>query len=262
MQFLQFDSLKDIPGLRHAITTRGGSCVGPYDELNLAYHVGDDAERVTANRKKLAAELGYDAASLVAAQQVHGSKVKPVWEEYIGRGAFDWEGARPQCDGLIVQASKIPVLIQVADCAPLLIVSQQKHMLAVVHAGWRGAVENIASDATIRIKLLWVEKSIQTSELKVGIGPCLCPDCFEIGPEVVEGAQKIAPEAIIQRDDWQKPHLDLRLLIQRDLEKIGVPPENIEIMPFCPRCNNDMFFSHRGQNGIAGRFGLVAWWEE
>ncbi len=261
MQFLRFDSLKNIPHLRHTITTRGGACNGPYDELNLAYHVGDDASRVTENRKKLAEELGYDAARLVAAQQVHGTRIKPVWEELASRGAFDWNSARPQCDGLIVQTPQIPVLIQVADCAPLLIVSQQKHMLAVVHAGWRGAVESIASDAAIRIKFLWVEKSLQTSEFKVGIGPCLCVNCFEIGPEVVEATQKIAPEAVIQRDDWEKPHLDLRLLLRRDLENVGVLPENIEVMPQCPRCQNDLFFSHRGQNGTAGRFGLIAWWE-
>jgi copper oxidase (laccase) domain-containing protein len=29
----------------------------------------------------------------------------------------------------------------------------------------------------------------------------------------------------------------------------------------CPRCENETFFSHRAQNGKAGRFGLVAWWE-
>jgi copper oxidase (laccase) domain-containing protein len=32
-------------------------------------------------------------------------------------------------------------------------------------------------------------------------------------------------------------------------------------MPQCPRCENETFFSHRGQNGKAGRFGVVAWWE-
>lgn len=260
MKFLQFDSLKNISGLRHAITTRGGSCAGPYDDLNLAYHVGDNAERVTANRKRLAAELGYDAASLVTAQQVHASRIQFVSEMETGQGAFDWESAIPNCDGLIVgKLDSAPTLIQVADCAPIILVDEYDPAFSVIHAGWRGATAKIASLAA---ELMRARCFTDWELLRVGIGPCLCVNCFEIGPEVVEAAQKIAPESIIQRSDWQKPHLDLRLLMQRDLESAGVPSENIEIMPHCPRCNNDMFFSHRGQNGIAGRFGLVAWWEE
>ena len=132
------------------------------------------------------------------------------------------------------------------------IVDPVNHVLAVVHAGWRGAVEGVVSKTL---------KAMQGSLFQVGIGPCLCVDCFEVGEEVVAAAQNIAPETVIQRSDWHKPHLDLRLLIQRDLENSGVPGENIEVMPHCPRCNNDLFFSHRGQNSKAGRFGLVAWWD-
>lgn len=259
MNFLQFDSLYNIPGLRHAITTRGGSCAGPYNALNLAYHVGDDAERVTQKRKKLAEELGYEATRLVAAQQVHGANSNLVLEADAGRGAFGWNDAIPNCDALIVNEPQLPVLIQVADCAPILLVDPESRTLAVVHAGWRGAVGNVAAEA---VNMIFLEHLTHYSQFKAGIGPCLCVDCFEIGPEVIEAAQKVAPEAVIQRSDWQKPHLDLRLLIQRDLESLGVPTENIEVMPHCPRCNNDLFFSHRGQNGTAGRFGLVAWWEQ
>ena len=258
MQFLRFDSLHNIPNLRHAITTRAGTCNGPYDTLNLAYHVGDEAARVTKNRKKIADELGYNAANLVAAQQVHGSNSHLVTKADVGRGAFAWDSAIPDCDALIVQDSQTPVFIQVADCAPILIVDSKNHVLAVVHAGWRGAVARIASKTLAKMQS---EFGTQAENVKVGIGPCLGTEAFEIGSEVVEAAQKIAPEAVIQRAEWQKPHLDLRLLIQRDLENIGVPRAKIEIMPNCPKCENETFFSHRAQNGTAGRFGLIAWWE-
>lgn len=259
MQFFQFDSLKNISGLRHAITTRGGSYAGPYDDLNLAYHVGDDAEHVTKNRRRLAEELGYDASRLVAAQQVHGANSQLVIEAHAGRGAFGWNNSIPNCDALVVDEPNLPVLIQVADCAPVLLVDPESRTLAVIHAGWRGAVASVAAKA---VNMIFLEHLTHYSQFKAVIGPCLCVNCFEIGPEVVEAAQKIAPESIIHRSDWQKPHLDLRLLIQRDLENNGFRPENIEVMPHCPRCQNDLFFSHRGQNGTAGRFGLVAWWEE
>ncbi len=194
---LQFESLKNIPNLRHAITTRGGHGNGPYDALNLAYHVGDEAARVTENRKKIAAKLGYDAANLVAAQQVHGIKTWAVTKSVKGQGAFDWDSAIPDCDALIVEDSQIPALIQVADCAPILIVDSKNHVFSVVHAGWRGAVEGIAGTQIFLINNL--HTGVDTKDFCVGIGPCLCVNCFEIGAEVVEAAQKIAPEAIIQR---------------------------------------------------------------
>lgn len=255
MQFLQFDSLKKISGLRHAITTRGGHRAGPYEALNLAYHVGDDAARVTENRKKIAQELGYDVASLVAAQQVHGSNAQIVTATQSGCGAFDWESALPHCDALIASESNVPLLIQVADCAPILLVDPKNHVLAVVHSGWRGAIERIASKTIEKMKQ-------DATQIQAGIGPCLCSACFEIGPEVAEIVQEIAPQAIVRREEWQKPHLDLRMLIQCDLENNGFRSENIEIMPHCPRCQNDLFFSHRGQHGRAGRFGLIAWWDK
>jgi len=258
MQFLRFASLTNVPGLRHAVTTRGGTGHGPYDALNLAYHVGDDPARVTENRLRLAKELGYDAASLVAAQQPHKWRASFVGKHYVGRGAFDWDSALPHSDAMILQMSQVPVLVQVADCAPLLIVDEEKHTLAVVHAGWRGAVEGIASEVVSR---MWMTFGAREERLKVGIGPCLCTDCFEIGEEVAEAERVVVLDAVVRRDEWDKPHLDLRLLLRRDLEAFGVSPQNIEVMPHCPRCMNDLFFSHRAQGGTAGRFGLVAWWQ-
>ncbi len=256
MQFLRFDSLSCIPNLRHAVTTRGGAN-GPYDALNLAYHVGDDAARVTENRRAVAEILGYDAARLVAAQQVHGSKVEFIFQE--GRGAFDWDSAVPDCDALIVQAPRVPILIQVADCAPILLVDPKNHVLAVVHAGWRGAVANIASQTLAKMQSAF---GTSAGDVLVGIGPTLCVFCFEIGEEVAQAARATAPDAVLLGDESrQKPNLDLRLLLRRDLEDWGVLPQNIEVMPHCPRCANGLLFSHRGQNGTAGRFGLVAWWE-
>ena len=258
MQFLPFAPLNNIPNFRHVVTTRGGAGAGPYDALNLGYHVGDDAARVTENRKALAKQLGYNAARLVAAQQVHGANSHIVTEADAGRGAFDWDSAIPDCDALIVAAPKIPVLIQVADCAPILLVDPRSKVLAVVHAGWRGAVARVASQTLARMQS---EFGSKVENVRIAVGPTLCCDCFEIGEDVAEAARTIAPFAVQVEKSWPKPHLDLPLLIRLDLINAGALPQNIMIKPECPRCQNDVFFSHRGQNGTAGRFGLVAWWE-
>lgn len=245
--------MQSIPNLRHAVTTRdGGVSQREYSALNLAFHVGDDAKDVIENRKLLASSLEFDAKTLVCAQQVHGADSKVVTKKYAGRGALDWNSAILETDALIVNEKQVPILVLVADCAPILIVDFKREILAVVHAGWRGAVAKIASQTISQM----IEYGTQVKDLQVGIGPCLCVDCFEIGEEV---AAQIPQQCLIE--GFKKPHLDLRALIQSDLLAKGVLPSCIETMNHCPKCDKEMFFSHRGKNGKTGRFGLVAWWE-
>lgn len=257
MEYLTFASLETIPGLCHAVTTRhGGVSVGEYASLNLAFHVGDDAEAVRENRRILGRMLDYDAASLVAAQQVHGSECRVVTASEKGSGAFEGAGALADCDALIVQEPNIPVLIMVADCAPILLVDPVTKVLAVVHAGWRGAVGAIASKAAGRMA---AEFGSRPEDIQAGIGPCLCTACLEIGEEV---AEQVPGAGVVRKKEWKKPHLDLRAIIREDLTNGSVPGSQIKAIVRCPRCENERFFSHRGQNGKAGRFGLVAYWRE
>lgn len=247
---LRFQNLSRIPGLRHGITTRaGGVSEGSYASLNLGFHVGDDAEAVRENRRLAGEQLGYDPAKLIALKQTHGSNFCFSTDDLAGCGAFGWEDALDDLDAIDIAEPNVPVLIQVADCASVLLSDGKR--LSVVHAGWRGAVNRLPRQLAVTYP--------DTHRLLVGIGPCLCPKCLEVGPEVVEQVPRMHKRTILS--GWEKPHLDLRDLIRRDLMRAGVPEENIEVMDRCPRCEPETFFSHRGQGGRAGRFGLVAWWE-
>jgi copper oxidase (laccase) domain-containing protein len=96
-------------------------------------------------------------------------------------------------------------------------------------------------------------------EICAGIGPSLCANCFEVGDEVATAAHAMEPRCLVSGHN--KPHLDLGMLLRSDLQSAGVLTGNIETMPHCTRCDTPTFFSHRGEQGRTGRFGLVAWWE-
>jgi len=254
----QLPAFAAVPGLRHIISTRpGGVSEGSFASLNLGYHVGDDPARVTENRRRLAEAAGYTPDALVAAQQVHGTNLALVGTAERGQGAFSWEQAIPDTDGLLVATPGIPVMIQVADCVPVLIVDPRRHVLALVHAGWRGAVGRIASAAVAQ---MIARAGTAPADLLVGIGPALCPTCLEVGDEVGEVvARAFGPTAVIS--GMTKPHLDLAAILTADLAGVGVSAAQISASPACTRCCNDRFFSHRGQRGRAGRLAMVAWWE-
>jgi YfiH family protein len=241
----------NISGLSHSITTRqNGFSSGPYASRNLGLHVGDDAAIVQQNRQVLAQEHGFDIKKLVCAQQIHGKNIGIISRETAGRGALDWESALPESDALITDEVGIPLLILVADCAPILLFEPNRRVFAVVHAGWRGAVAGIAGET---VELMKQRFGCEAGAIQAGIGPCLSQENLEVGREVAE----MIPQKSVLKPHGEKWLLDLRGLIALDLKAAAIQSENIEISNFCTKARPDLFFSHRGQNGVAGRFGIL-----
>lgn len=245
----------DVPGLRHAFSTRhGGVSDGPFATLNLGYHVEDDPARVTENRRRFAAAAGYDAERLITAQQVHGTRLAWVGKADGGRGALEWASAAPGTDGLLTAEPGVPVAILVADCAAVLIADPVRRALALVHAGWRGALGRIASAAVREL----VQAGSRPQDLHAGISPTLCPDCLEVCEEIGNTVAAELGEAAVDFTQ-EKPHLRIHAMLAADLAGAGVT--RMTAHPDCTRCRTDQYFSHRGQDGRAGRLALAAWWE-
>jgi len=254
---MQFSIFQPIEGFRHAISTRtGGVSSGDFGSANLAFHVGDDPECVRENRRRFAIEAGFNAENLVCARQVHGDSVRVVLQSERGRGGLDLDSALSDCDALLTREADLPLLSLVADCAPVTLVDPIRRACAVVHAGWRGALAGVAGKT---VRTMAREFGTRAPDVLAAIGPCLGAANLEVGEEVAAQVELEDAPGVVRRAQWNKPHLDLRGMIARDLAGVGV--QNVEISPLCPRERNDLFFSHRGQNGRAGRFGAVAWWE-
>jgi YfiH family protein len=252
-----FASLARIPGLRHALSTReGGVSHGPYATLNLGYHVGDDPAAVSDNRRRLALAAGYPAAHLITGQQVHGARVSWVTAADYGRGAFSWDDAVAETDGLLTADAGVPIAVLVADCAPVLIVEPRQRLLAVVHAGWKGALARIASAAVYAMRGVGGDPAA----CRAVVGPTLCPECLEVGDEVAARVTSVFPSGVLPRPG-ARPHLEIRRMIVDDLAGAGVPASAVACHPACPRCQPERFFSYRAAGGTTGRFALLAWWE-
>src|SRR5437764_2497143 len=75
-----FEPVEPLAGIaRIVMTTRaGGLSRGPYESLNLGFHVGDVGERVRLNRKAVQGVLGRRLLEPVVGQQVHGSARRRV----------------------------------------------------------------------------------------------------------------------------------------------------------------------------------------
>jgi copper oxidase (laccase) domain-containing protein len=84
-----------------------------------------------------------------------------------------------------------------------------------------------------------------------GIGPSIGPCCYQVGPEVACSFREHGLTPVMRGD-----RLDLWESTALQLSGAGVSA--IETADICTACNTSDFFSHRSEDGVTGRFGLVA----
>ena len=229
----------DSPAVCHAVFTRhGGVSPPPRDSRSVSFGLGDAPENVLENRKRIKRALGIKR--LVAANQVHGSKVHVVDDfpsEDVEVNGFD---------ALVTSVAGVGLMIQQADCQAVLLFDPEKQVAGIAHVGWRGSVAGIISETIFTMTRIF---SSEPTDLQAAISPSLGPCCAEFVnfqtelPPALHGYQ-IRPNYF---DFWS---------ISRDqLCSAGVRPEKITVAEICTYCNRD-YFSYR-RDRETGRFGSV-----
>jgi YfiH family protein len=233
-----------VPWLAHGVTHRtGGYSDAPYSSLNLGLHVHDDPALVLKNRERAAEALGFTAAQIVTAEQVHGGKVAAVTDADAGT-------TKPAVDGLVTNTPGLLLALFFADCVPVLFVDPEHRAVGVAHAGWRGMVGGILEETVAAMR-----KSFGTrpETLLAAIGPCIGRCCFEVGAEV---AAEFPNETVIGTE-WPRPHVDLVTAAENRLMSAGIPPGSIARADECTSCLPDRYFSYRRDNGRTGRMAAL-----
>jgi YfiH family protein len=221
-----------------AFSTRlGGASDGPYRSLNLGILTDDDRGRVLENRRTLASALGRDVESIVMGRQVHGTDLQ-VRDARPAAGAPLLEA-----DAQVTASPALTPLVLVADCVPLVLAGPD--VVAAVHCGWRGIAGGI------------VERSLARAgdDVRAVLGPGIGSCCYVVGDEVREAFRTRGHQAVVLPEG----RLDLALAIRRELEGLGVEPEEIHGCGICTSCHPELFFSHRRDGGVTGRQAGLAW---
>ncbi len=241
-------------GVVHAVFTRlGGVSQGPFATLNVGRSVGDDPAAVAENLARVLAHLGLSAGQVATAYQVHGNRIAVVSAADAGR-------AFPGTDGLITDVPGVALLLRFADCQPILLYDPVHHALGLVHAGWRGAAQGIARRA---VEAMQATFGSRPRQLLAGLGPAIGPCCYEVGQDVASAmSYALSGWSRVMHPDGERWRLDLPAANEQQLVAAGVGRRQIEQARLCTSCRNDEFFSHRGDNGMTGRFAVVAYLEQ
>ena len=148
-------------------------------------------------------------------------------------------------DALISGRAGVAVGVKTADCVPLLLVDPDHHVVAAVHAGWRGSAENIAAATVAELAQRWETRA---ENLRAAIGPSIGGCCYEVGAEVARRFGSWQPEL----EGVEVPvRLDLRAVNESQLRAAGV--RNIWKSAECTFCVPRRFYSYRRERDTAGR---------
>ena len=243
---LQYPQLQALDMVKHCFTTRmGGVSKNEFSSLDLSFNRGDDIEAVKENFRRVAEAMEVPAGQVVCSDQTHTTNVRKVTAEDAGSGLTK-ERPYHDVDGLITDVPGLMLATFYADCVPLYFVDTKHRAIGLSHSGWRGTVHRMGK-ATL--EAMNREYGTEPANVIACIGPSICQDCFEVGPEVAaefaDGfAKQYHNDLFYQKSDG-KYQVDLWRANQIVLREAGIPADQIHTTDICTRCNPAHLFSHR-----------------
>lgn len=244
-EFRLFGNRADIV---HSVFTRsGGTSSHPFDSLNVGFNSGDAPKNIVRNRELILSKMGMK--SVVFLNQIHGDDVKII-KQGDAELSLRFEQGKDihTADAVITDRKNLALLIQVADCQSVMLYDPQKGVIANIHSGWRGSVNNIIGRCVVQMQ---DEFGCRPDDMLAGISPSLGPCCAEF----IHYKREI-PERLWRYKAETKPYFNFWKMSEDQLTKAGLHKENIETMAICTKCRTDEFYSYRGEK-ITGRFACV-----
>ena len=249
LRYYQFESFCEA-GITHGFFTRlGGVSPKPFDSLNMATTVGDTAENVLENLKRMFDVFGLDLSSRYDGWQYH---CKTVIAADVPRSASVRYPLR--ADGLMTDRPEVTLVQRFADCCPIIFYDPVGKAVAVCHAGWPGTVDNIGAITLKNMRKLY---GTDPKDVLAGIGPSIGPDHFEVKEDVAGKFRQAFGSRYDEICDLSENRIRLNLWKANEmlLREQGV--QKIEIAEICTVCHKDEWFSHRGDHGKSGRYGML-----
>ncbi|MGH8398697.1 MAG: peptidoglycan editing factor PgeF [Gammaproteobacteria bacterium] len=227
--------------VRAVSTTRsGGVSSGVYASLNLGAHVGDSADAVDENRRRVRNTLNLS---------VEPRWVKQVHSAHIVQ--LDGSAVTEPCDAAFTHRAGETCVIMTADCLPVLFCDRAGKTIAAAHAGWRGMATGILETTVAAMQ-------VPAHELLAWLGPAIGPGAYEVGEEVRVVLIKEHPETdeAFEPTGTGKWLCNLYLLASQRLRYAGI--KHVYGGGFCTFSEPERFFSYR-RDGECGRMGTLIW---
>lgn len=219
--------LNRLPTIKHGFFNKMGGCSqGIYSTLNCGTYSHDDPENVLKNRDIALKSLSNDA-KLIEIHQTHSNHVH----------LYNGEDHVVDADAIVTDQANIALSIVTADCSPILLADAQAHIIAAVHAGWKGAASGIIENTVDKMCTLGAD----IKNIHAAIGPSIAQCSYEVGPEFYS---EINDETYFIKSEKEDHYLfDLEKYVKDKLSANGIV--NIDPLGIDTYDKVNDFFSYR-----------------
>jgi len=208
--------------------------------FNMSFAIGDEIERVEANRRLFYESLGLKSENVAFQNQIHSDIIKET-----GYG-----GSVGDSDAIITPRKGIGIAISMADCVGIFIYDKVEKVIAGIHSGWRGTEQKILVKTLNQLRN---EFDCEPENLFVYIAPSISQKNYEVGIEV---AEKFDSKYLHPKNE--KYLLDVAQINYDMLVDFGVPKSQIEKSHLCS-FDEEYIHSFRRDKDKSGRaFGVIA----
>jgi len=227
----KFDEFNNI---KHCFFSKnGGVSRDVYNSLNCGLGSGDIENNVLNNLAIVAEKIGVSKNNLFTMSQTHSNKVVVINENNKNIN-------RINSDALITTNRDIALSVLTADCVPILIYDEVNHIVACIHAGWKGAINGIVKNT-----LSEIVKMGKNNKIYAVVGPCISFKNYEVGQEFYNEFMKESKknEIFFFRRQKNKFLFDLRGYVNFKIKEFNIKHlENIDLDTYTEKEN---FFSFR-----------------
>lgn len=248
LKYYQFESFNAL-GIKHGFFTRlGGVSPEPWNTLNMATTSGDSAENVLENLRRMFGVFGLDLLTRYDGWQCHSTTV------ICADKPRDLSCKPLPADGLLTDRPEVTLVQRFGDCVPVILYDPVRKVVGAYHAGWHGTVDDMCS---YTIRTMQERYGTDPADLFAGIGPSIGPDHFVVQEDVASQFRAAFGDRYAEISDPREDgiYIDLWKSNRMRLEDMGV--KQIETAEICTVCYKDEWFSHRGDHGKSGRFGVL-----
>ena len=163
--------LHKLKKITHGFFNRnGGKSNGIYKSLNCGPGSNDKKNKIKENLKIVKNKIGKNLKNIFLVHQVHSNKFV-----FIGKN-FKFTKKKFKADAIITNQPKLPIAVLTADCVPVLLYDNKKNMIAVIHAGWKGAFKGIINN----VINLMQKKGCNKKNIFAAIGPCIGKNSYNV----------------------------------------------------------------------------------
>ena len=162
--------LLKIKNIKHGFFNKiGGKSKKIYSTLNCGPGSQDNPSNVKKNLNIALKKISKTAKKIFLLHQIHSNKFVYIDKKNKLK-------SKPKADAVITNQKKIPIGILTADCVPILLCDERKHLIAAIHAGWKGAYKDIIS----KVINFMIKKGSNPRNIIAAIGPAISVMNYEV----------------------------------------------------------------------------------